>query len=205
MVRARLSRSVGYLRNAWCSLDSQILARNSVFVVTVACKSIKKHTKRTLPRRGEGFVPSENSTEEAHADSLCRLWDSERPRPQNPIPRHRKVFVVICCCVYKEPGRGARARHAARWLLGALEEQAERAHTRCAVHANAENAHFTAKDSAMASRPTQRNTKRIYARPGTEPNGPAIAPPRGPRPRGCFLLPRRSPSLRARSAPSLRA
>ena len=23
----------------------------------------------------------------------------------------------------------------------------------------------------MASRPTQRNTKRIYARPGTEPNG----------------------------------
>ena len=37
----------------------------------------------------------------------------------------------------------------------------------------------------MASRPTQRNTKRIYARPGTEPNGPAIAiAPRGPRPHG---------------------
>lgn len=42
-------------------------------------------------------------------NSLCRLWDFERPRPQIPIPRHRKVFVVMCCCVYKEPGRGARA------------------------------------------------------------------------------------------------
>ena len=67
-------------------------------------------------------MPSENATEEAHANFLCRLWDFERPRPQIPIPRHRKVFVVMCCCVYKEPGRGARARHAARWLLGALEE-----------------------------------------------------------------------------------
>ena len=33
-------------------------------------------------------------------NSLCRLWDFERPRPQIPIPRHRKVFVVMCCCVY---------------------------------------------------------------------------------------------------------
>ena len=40
--------------------------------------------------------------------------------------------------------------------------------------------------------------------PGNEPNGPAIAP-RGPRPRGCCPLPRRSPSLRAWSAPSLHA
>ena len=33
----------------------------------------------------------------------------------------------------------------------------------------------------MASRPTQRNTRRTYARPGTEPSGPAIAiAPRGP-------------------------
>ena len=67
-------------------------------------------------------MPSENATEEAHANFLCRLWDFERPRPQIPIPRHRKVFVVMCCCVYKEPGRGARATHAACWLLGALEE-----------------------------------------------------------------------------------
>ena len=60
-------------------------------------------------------------------NSLCRLWDFERPRPQIPIPRHRKDFVVVCCCVYREPGRGgARALHAAGWLLhgllGALEE-----------------------------------------------------------------------------------
>ena len=33
------SRSVGYLGHAWCRSDSQILARNGVFVVTVACKS----------------------------------------------------------------------------------------------------------------------------------------------------------------------
>ena len=59
-------------------------------------------------------------------NSLCRLWDFERPRPQIPIPRHRKDFVVVCCCVYREPGRGgARAlHHAACWLLGALEEAA---------------------------------------------------------------------------------
>ena len=31
---------------------------------------IKNHTKRTLPRRGERCVPSENATEEAHANSL---------------------------------------------------------------------------------------------------------------------------------------
>ena len=43
-------------------------------------------------------------------NSLCRLWDFERPRPQIPIPRHRKDFVVVCCCVYRESGRGgARA------------------------------------------------------------------------------------------------
>ena len=37
----------------------------------------------------------------------------------------------------------------------------------------------------MASRTTQRNTRRIYARPETEPSGPAIAiAPRGPGARG---------------------
>ena len=35
----------------------------------------------------------------------------------------------------------------------------------------------------MASRPTQGNTKKNYARPGTEPDGPAIEiAPRGARP-----------------------
>ena len=68
-------------------------------------------------------------------NSLCRLWDFERPRPQILIPRHRKDFVVTghaadSCCVYREPGRGgARPLHAACWLLGALEEAARtRAH-----------------------------------------------------------------------------
>ena len=91
------------------------------------------------------------------------------------------------CCVYKKPGRGARGarRDAACWLLGALEEAGRKcAH---AVHANAENVRLTAKDNAMASRPTQRNTKSTYARPGTKPNGPAIAP-RGAR-RAARLLP----------------
>ena len=55
-------------------------------------------------------------------NSLYRLWDFEHPRPQIPIPRHRKYFVVMCCCVCREPGRGARALHAACWLLGSLEE-----------------------------------------------------------------------------------
>ena len=42
----------------------------------------------------------------------------------------------------------------------------------------------------MASRPTQRNTRRIYARPGTEPSGPAIAiAPRGPGAAAARLLP----------------
>ena len=40
MVRARLfSLEMGYLGHAWCRLDSQILARNGVFVVMVGCKS----------------------------------------------------------------------------------------------------------------------------------------------------------------------
>ncbi len=53
-------------------------------------------------------MPSENATEEAHANFLCRLWDFERPRPQIPIPRHRKVLnysslwcavvVSVCYC-----------------------------------------------------------------------------------------------------------
>ena len=42
----------------------------------------------------------------------------------------------------------------------------------------------------MASRPTQRNTRRTYARPGTEPSGPAIAiAPRGPGAAAARLLP----------------
>ena len=42
----------------------------------------------------------------------------------------------------------------------------------------------------MASRPTQRNTRGIYARPGTEPSGPAIAiAPRGPGAAAARLLP----------------
>ena len=62
------------------------------------------------PQRRRMRIRSENS--------LCRLWDFERPRPQIPIPRHRKGFVVVCCCVYREPGRGgARALHASRRRL----------------------------------------------------------------------------------------
>ena len=42
----------------------------------------------------------------------------------------------------------------------------------------------------MASRPTQRNTRGIYARPGTEPDGPAIEiAPRGPGAAAARLLP----------------
>ena len=42
----------------------------------------------------------------------------------------------------------------------------------------------------MASRPTQRNTRGIYARPGTEPSGPSIAiAPRGPGAAAARLLP----------------
>ena len=42
----------------------------------------------------------------------------------------------------------------------------------------------------MASRPTRRNTRRTYARPGTEPSGPAIAiAPRGPGAAAARLLP----------------
>ena len=42
----------------------------------------------------------------------------------------------------------------------------------------------------MASRPTQENTKRIGARPGTDPNGPEIEiAPRGPRAAAAQLLP----------------
>ena len=125
-------------------------------------------------------MPSDNATEEAHANFLCRLWDFERPRPQIPIPRHRKVFVVVCCCVYKEPGRGARARHAARWLLGALEE-AGRTFAN-AVHGARERrkkTYFTVKDSAMIPRPTHRNTKGICAfTPARErnPTGPQSHP-----------------------------
>ena len=67
-------------------------------------------------------------------NSLCRLWDFERPRPQIPIPRHRKDFVVVCCCAVvsavhrREPGRGGGGGglHAACWLLGALEEAVRR-------------------------------------------------------------------------------
>ena len=42
----------------------------------------------------------------------------------------------------------------------------------------------------MASRPTQRNTRRTYARPGTEPSGPVIAiASRGPGAAAARLLP----------------
>ena len=109
-----------YLGHAWCRSDSQILARNGVFVVTVACKSKTTQSELFLdeasavcqartPRRRRMRIRSENS--------LCRLWDFERPRPQIPIPRHRKDFVVVCCCVYSLQGirpraRGGRARSA---------------------------------------------------------------------------------------------
>ena len=113
------SRSVGYLGHAWCRSGSQILARNGVFVVTVACKSKTTQSELFLdeasavcqartPRRRRMRIRSENS--------ICRLWDFERPRPQIPIPRHRKDFVVVCCCVYREPGRGG-ARALPRRLL----------------------------------------------------------------------------------------
>ena len=134
------SRSVGYLGHAWCRSDSQILARNGVFVVTVACKSKTTQSELCLdeasavcqartPRRRRMRIRSENS--------LCRLWDFERPRPQIPIPRHRKDFVVVCCCVYREPGRGGRARFtppAGYWVR--WRRPSERAHTRCAVHSD---------------------------------------------------------------------
>ena len=111
------SRSVGYLGHAWCRSDSQILARNGVFVVTVACKSKTTHQSELRldeasavcqargPRRRHMRICSENL--------LCRLWDFERPRPQIPIPRHRKDFVVmfyvLLCLQQGARPRGARA------------------------------------------------------------------------------------------------
>ena len=155
-------------------------------------------------------MPSENATEEAHANFLCRLWDFERPRPQIPIPRHRKVFVVVCCCVCLQGARprGARAprRPLATGCAGGGRPNVRKRGARCTR---------TPKKRILLRRiapcplgqpiEIHQGHLHIYARPGTEPNGPAIAP-RGPRPRGCCCpLPRRSPSLRAWSAPSLRA
>ena len=94
------SRAVGYLGNAWWSSDSQILARNGVFVVTAACKS--KTTQKSALCLDEASAVCQARTPRKwrmRISSVACVWDFERPRPQIPIPRNRKVFVVIYCCV----------------------------------------------------------------------------------------------------------
>ena len=100
----------------------------------------------------------------------------------------------MCTRVCLQGARRPRGARSSRRLLAAgywvrWRRQAERAYTRCAVHANAENAYFHAKDSAMASRPTLRNTKGIYARTGTEPNNQQQARNRTPGAAAARLLP----------------
>ena len=172
------SRSVGYLGNAWCSSDSQILARNGVFVVTVACKS--KTTQSAL------------CLDEASAECQART------------PRKRRMRISsVACGISNAHGRKSRYQDTGRSLLWCAvvstrspaagraratppagywvrwRRQAERAQTRCAVHANAKETHFTAKDRAMAPRPTYRNTKGICtSTPARErnPTGPQSHP-----------------------------
>ena len=104
-------------------------------------------------------------------------------------------------------GRARATPPAGYWVRWG--RQAERAQTRCAVHANAKETHFTAKDRAIAPRPTYRNTKGICtSTPARErnPTGPQSHP--GGRGRAAAVARcrggRRLSSLRARSAPSLR-
>ena len=160
------SRSVGYLGHAWCRSDSQILARNGIFLVTVACKS--KTTQSELSFLDEASAvcqartPRRRRMQIRSESSLRRLWDFERPRPQIPIPRHRKDFVVMCCCVYREPGRGARALHVACWLLGALEEAVRtRAHAvRGAFYPRGEMARTARGETAWITRGEMARTAR---------------------------------------------
>ena len=98
-----------------------------------------------------------------HRKRHCASWHSTLGKPT---------------CAYKlqatrspAAGRARATPPAGCWLLGALEEAGRRcANTMRGARERRKNA-FTARDSAMTmtSRPTQRNTKEIYARPGTEP------------------------------------
>ena len=102
------SRSVGYLGHAWCRSDSQILARNGVFVVTVACKS--KTTQSALcldeasaecqartPRKRRMRIPS----------VACGISNAHGRNPDT------KTQEGLCCdvllCLQGARPRGARA------------------------------------------------------------------------------------------------
>ena len=76
------SRSVGYLGNAWCSSDSQILARNTVFVVTVACNSKTTQSALCLDE-ASAECQARTPLEKIQRKSRVREWT-----PQN-APRIR--------------------------------------------------------------------------------------------------------------------
>ena len=149
---------------------------------------------------------------ERHGRGACEFPLSpvgfRTPTAANPDTETQKGLccdVLLCLQSTRSPAAGrARATPPAGYWVR-WRRQAERAQTRCAVHANAKKRILLRSIAPWPLGPPI-EIPRAFAHlrpPGNEPNGPAIAP-RGPRPRGCCPLPRRSPSLRAWSAPSLR-
>ena len=141
MVRVRLSRSVGYLGNARCSSDSQILARNGVLWLRSRANQKSKTTQSALCLDEASAVCQARTP---HGRGACEFPLSpvgfRTPTAANP---DTKTQEGLCCdvllCLEGARLRGARAPHATppagygvRW-----RRQAERAQTRCAVHANA--------------------------------------------------------------------
>ena len=179
------SRSVGYLGHAWCRSDSQILARNGVFVVTVACKSKTTQSELCLdeasavcqartPRRRRMRIRSENS--------LCRLWDFERPRPQIPIPRHRKDFVVVCAVVSTGSPAAGGARASRRLLAtgcaGGGRPNARTRGARCILTTRRDGADRARRDGVdHARRDGADRARRDGDRRGNAGNSRAAAPP----------------------------
>ena len=104
-------------------IESQILARNGDFVVTVACKSKTTQSALCLDEASAECQARTPRKRRMRISSVaCGISNAHGRKSRYRNTGRALLWYAVVSTRSKEPGRGARARHAARWLLGALEE-----------------------------------------------------------------------------------
>ena len=129
------SRSVGYLGNAWCSSDSQIPARNGVFVVTVACKSKTTQSALCLDAASAECQAITPRKRRMRISSVaCGISNAHGRKSRYQDTGRSLLWCAVVSTRSPAAGRARATPPAGYWVR--WRRPPERAHARCAVRSD---------------------------------------------------------------------
>ena len=129
------SRSVGYLGHAWCRSDSQILARNGVFVVTVACKSKTTQSALCLDAASAECQAITPRKRRMRISSVaCGISNAHGRKSRYQDTGRSLLWCAVVSTRSPAAGRARATPPAGYWVR--WRRPPERAHARCAVRSD---------------------------------------------------------------------